>query len=265
MTGMTKQWLEGYEPVRRQPRMWIETLWLLESREPLSLTRTIDLHPGLNIVWARERARVRSGEDEPVFETILGESIESRVRKTLALAETSEAAWEIDAGRAEQLLTQEQLQLARLNDKVKLAEVEMGIAKSLVEANQVDFERLTKMREKLACLDGRCDHGDVEFSACQHIQARKSTINMTWFRDGKEAQAKALEWARHFTQCQADHARSESAVAAQQKRVLTQQAALRGLRVRVATSESSRSLLKTERCTLPRVLSRGCRGCGTTR
>lgn len=456
---MTKQWLEGYEAVRRRPRMWIETLWLVESREPLCLTRTVELHPGLNIVWAREptsteasglasaghgvgktslcllmryvlgddapaistlrekaaagfpkggvaakvhvdgatwlvfrpygayshslaapcealeslvqgavpnefqeylgaleqfsigrlaaqslpgtnqplrwrhllawcirdqrtrfdgfyhwrdgeglgflrsrrdpplfvgsvlglvdagldqllrsieskqgqfekskeqipelerapvyalshaerqlRARVRSGEDEPVFEAMLGESIESRVRETLALAETSEAAWEIDVGRAEQLLAQEQLQLAHLNDKVKLAEVEMSIAKSLVEANQADFERLTKVREKLAWLDGRCDHGDVEFSACQHIQARKSTVNMTWFRDGKEVQANAPERARHFSQCQADHVRAESAVTEQQKRISTQQAELRRLRVRVATSESSRSLLKT--------------------
>ena len=54
MTRMTKQWLEGYQPVHKQPRMWIEMLWLVESREPLSVTRTIDLHPGLNIVWARE-------------------------------------------------------------------------------------------------------------------------------------------------------------------------------------------------------------------
>ena len=49
-------WLQASKPVRSQPRLWVETMWLVESREPLVVTRTIDLHPGLNIVWAKESA-----------------------------------------------------------------------------------------------------------------------------------------------------------------------------------------------------------------
>ncbi len=49
-------WLKASQPVRTQPRLWVETMWLVESREPLVLTRTIDLHAGLNIVWAKESA-----------------------------------------------------------------------------------------------------------------------------------------------------------------------------------------------------------------
>ena len=47
-------WLSDFPAVRRLPRLWVETVWLLESREPPVVTRTIELHPGLNIVWARE-------------------------------------------------------------------------------------------------------------------------------------------------------------------------------------------------------------------
>ena len=47
-------WLSDFPAVRHLPRLWVETVWLLESREPLIVTRTIELHPGLNIVWARE-------------------------------------------------------------------------------------------------------------------------------------------------------------------------------------------------------------------
>src|SRR5258708_25668175 len=47
-------WLSDFPAVRHLPRLWVETVWLLESREPLVVTRTIELHPGLNIVWARE-------------------------------------------------------------------------------------------------------------------------------------------------------------------------------------------------------------------
>lgn len=47
-------WLQADSTPRSFPRLWIERLWLLESKEPLAVVRTIDLHPGLNIVWARE-------------------------------------------------------------------------------------------------------------------------------------------------------------------------------------------------------------------
>ena len=47
-------WLKASKPVRALPRLWVETMWLVESREPLVTTRTIDLHAGLNIVWAKE-------------------------------------------------------------------------------------------------------------------------------------------------------------------------------------------------------------------
>src|SRR4051794_9372362 len=47
-------WLKGYKRVRMLPRLWIETIWLVASREPLELTRTVQLHPGLNIIWAKE-------------------------------------------------------------------------------------------------------------------------------------------------------------------------------------------------------------------
>lgn len=47
-------WLQADSTPRTFPRLWIERLWLLESKEPLAVVRTIDLHPGLNIIWARE-------------------------------------------------------------------------------------------------------------------------------------------------------------------------------------------------------------------
>ena len=47
-------WLGNFQAVRTLPRLWVQTVWLLESREPLVVTRTVALHPGLNIVWARE-------------------------------------------------------------------------------------------------------------------------------------------------------------------------------------------------------------------
>ena len=54
-------WLSNFQAVRSLPRLWVQTVWLLESREPLVITRPITLHPGLNIVWAREPAAPAAG------------------------------------------------------------------------------------------------------------------------------------------------------------------------------------------------------------
>lgn len=47
-------WLAGYQATRQSPRLWVEDFWLLESTEPLLVTRNLKLRQGLNIVWARE-------------------------------------------------------------------------------------------------------------------------------------------------------------------------------------------------------------------
>lgn len=53
-------WLP-HSPIRPYPRLWVEKLWLLESRTPLEVVRQVDFHPGLNIVWAREPAGGKGG------------------------------------------------------------------------------------------------------------------------------------------------------------------------------------------------------------
>lgn len=47
-------WLNEISAVRRMPRLWVEQLWLLESREPLCVRRSVQFRPGVNVVWARE-------------------------------------------------------------------------------------------------------------------------------------------------------------------------------------------------------------------
>ena len=49
-----EKWLQGRSPARPLPRLWVERVWLLESKEPLAIIRTVDLHPGVNVVWAKE-------------------------------------------------------------------------------------------------------------------------------------------------------------------------------------------------------------------
>jgi len=190
------------------------------------------------------RVRLQAEEDDPLFMSIVGESIESRVQAALAAATAEEGRWESEVVQAEERLAQEQVRLVGQTKAAELAEIEVGIAKSLVEANKADFERLTKLRDRLEGLDGRCDHGNVEFSDCQHIQDRKSTVSIVWHRDGKEVQTNAPELARQLAGREADLQNAKREVSEQSKRISDGKAELRRLRVRVATSESSSGFLK---------------------
>ena len=190
------------------------------------------------------RLRVKSEEDEPVFMTTVGESLESRVQAALQAAELEERRLERDVEQAEDVLAGEQVRLHELNKARELAELTVGIAKSLVDANQADFERLTNERDQLEGLEGRCDHGNVEFNACQHIRERKSAVNMTWYRDGRQAKATAPELAERYEAQMREFDRAAKTASEQAHRISEKKAELRRLRVRVATSESSRALLK---------------------
>lgn len=203
--------------------------------------------PAFALAHAERQLRLRlgAGDDESLHDTTVDSSVESRVRTVLADAQQEEDGMELDVEQAEEQLAQEQIHLANLNKALQLVEVEMGIAKSLVDTNRADFERLTTLRDQLEGLDGgRCEHGDVEFSGCQHIQNRKGAVSMTWHRDGREARANAPELAQQLARRESEMNRASTAVSEQTRRVAAKKAELRRLRVRIATSESFRGLLQ---------------------
>lgn len=190
------------------------------------------------------RLRVRSEEDEPVFATLVGASVESRVQAVLQAAELDERGWEREAEHAEETLANEQVRLNELTKARELADLEVSIAKSLVEANEADFKRLNKIRDQLAGLEGRCEHGNIEFSACQYVQKRKSAVSFTWFQDSRQAKVDAPLLAERYKARKGEFDRASKAASDQVQFISEKKADLRRLRVRIATSESTRTLLK---------------------
>lgn len=190
------------------------------------------------------RLKLRAEEDEPVFATTVGESVESRVQAALQKAESDERGWEREAEQADEALAQEQVRLHELTKVRDLARVENEMAKSLVDAKLEDYERLSKVRDRLAGLEGRCEPGNIEFSVCEHVQQNKTTVNMTWFQDGKQAKTDASLFAARHQASTVALDKAEKAVSDQEKLIAKKRPELHRLRVRIATSETSRTFLK---------------------
>lgn len=190
------------------------------------------------------RLKVRAEEDEPVFATTVGESVESRVQAALQKAESDERGWEREAEQADEALAQEQVRLHELTKARDLAKIENEMAKSLVDAKLQDYERLSKVRDRLAGLEGRCEPGNIEFSGCEHVQQNKTTVNMTWFQDGKQAKTDASLFAARHQASTVALDKAEKAVSDQEKLIAKKRPELHRLRVRIATSETSRTFLK---------------------
>lgn len=190
------------------------------------------------------RLRVRAEQDDPVFATTVGDSVEARVRAALQAAEQDESRWESEVAQSEEALAVEQVRLHELTKAYDLAKLDVDIAKSLVDTKQEDFERLTKVRDRLAGLEGRCDPGNIEFSACDYVQKNKSAVNIVWFQDGRQAKADSALLTERYQARKLAHGRAEKAVFDQELLISQKKVELRRLRVRVATSESTRAILK---------------------
>lgn len=190
------------------------------------------------------RLRVQAEEDEPVFATTVSESVESRVQAALRKAELDEGRWEREAEQADEALAKELVRLHELTKARDLAKVENEMAKSLVDAKQEDFERLSKVRDRLAGLEGRCEPGNIEFSECEHVQKNKTAVNMHWFQDGKQATADASLFAARYQASAVAFDKAEKSVSDQENLISRKRPELHRLRVRIATSESTRTFLK---------------------
>lgn len=194
----------------------------------------------------RLRSQVKAGEDEPVFESIVDESLESRVKDALANAENAESLWERESEATEEVMAPHLVRLAELQAEFNRADGEQGIAKALVEANEDEYNRLTKAQGELDRLTGYCKDGLVDFADCQHIKQRRASVSLPWRMDAMAAKADAPKKQAQLSAATVALNMAEKALLAQRKRVSDQRADARRLQVRSATSAARREQLKSQ-------------------
>jgi hypothetical protein len=214
----------------------------LESRLP-----ELEKAPEYGLAHAERqiRALVGAGEDEPVFETTVGTSLEFRVKELLNAALRSEEELEQQYQQADEGLLQEQLKLASFKGAVERARRDHDIAKSVADANEDEYNRLTTLQSSLEGLNGHmCQHGHIDFADCEYIKRRRASHSLPWQMDKLAAKANAPRVAAEFAQAKTVLADTERAAQNQEQIVSNARANLRRLQVRIATSETARTQVK---------------------
>ncbi len=190
------------------------------------------------------RAQLKADDDLPIFETILGPSLQSMVADALAEAERAETTLESDTESAEEGLAPLLVGFEALRREATIREKEREIAQALLDANEAEYTRLTTEMQRLENLEGHCRHGNVDFSKCDYILNRRSTPNLPWHMSLLEAKANQPKRQAALREATGAEQATAAKLRHQEPLVKEKQAEIRRLQVRKGTSEAQRDYLK---------------------
>lgn len=198
----------GFRRPRQDPPRFVQTVlglidtdmdWLLREAEAceediqaidVQRTESATSLAQVEAFQRRQLERLLKAEPGlPVFEAIAGPSLQSLLNQTLESAEREEAALLREIETAEFAQGELSLNRAAARHEAHVSSIERARAQSLLDANQAEYERLSTELQRLENLQGRCQHGDVEFSACAYILNRRNNPSLPWRMDMREAAA----------------------------------------------------------------------------
>ncbi len=255
----------GFRRPRQDPPMFVRSVLGLHDRELDQLMRDVEAtQTALNVLDAelpeferlpayaltmaeqRLRAQLGVGDDVPIFQETIGRSLQEMVEQRLQDAEKCDEQIEREVTATEELLTPELVRLADLTYAAKVREMERQVAQTLVDNNEKEFNRLSAELSELDRLAGHCRYGDVDFSKCDHIVARRTTASLTWRlrRQGAEADMSRLRLELEQSSQRASAA--QAAATAQETEVSQKRATTRRLQMKRWTNENQRDSLRDQ-------------------
>lgn len=255
----------GFRRPRQDPPMFVRSVLGLHDRELDVLMRDVESTqaalsvidaqlpelerlPAYALTMADQRLRVRLGADEelPVLQGTVGSSLQGMVDQRLRKATEGDEQIEREITAAEELLTPELVRLTDLTHVAKVREIERQVAQTLVDDNEKEFNRLSAELVDLDRLAGHCRYGDVDFSKCDHIAARRTTASLSWRLRKQGAEADVSQLRAELKQSGERASAAQASVRSQENVVSQKRAALRRVQMKRWTNESERDSLREQ-------------------
>ena len=220
-------------------RLMVE-LESLQSRLDDTQSNILDLQrlPAYELTLTERRLKKRLGVvgEISVFRRTVGSSLEELVEELLKMVNCKRLLLEDELQRAENALTLELLVEKELSSDASVREVEFRIAQSIVDNNEVAFEKFTKELAELDSVVGLCRYGNVEYSKCEYIVERRTTSSWSRRVTSQAAVADLAQHKRHLEQARHQESAAKASLATQEAKVKQMRTSLRGLRLKATTA-----------------------------
>jgi hypothetical protein len=206
----------------------------------------LERYPAFAFATAERRLRTRLEADEstPLFSVTVGASVEQLLADRNLRADQVAEEFEPLVEAANDLLGTELVRLDEAKHADKLCDSEARIARAVLSNNRDEFDRLQAERAELENLAGHCRYGDVAFSDCDHIAARRNSTSLAWHIRRQAAEANVASQTQAAEQLSQRAADARAALQRQATAVRQKQADVRRLELRRWTSENERATLK---------------------
>lgn len=166
---------------------------------------TIRLRHEPNLIRSRIESELRAWLRVPVdlpmrSDDMFKDSVETAIRGTNAKTEATLARLDGEYETLTNQLVELRIEHKKLKNEYDLADTDYKMADAARNNDENAYRQLAGKREKLKSLTGPCEHGQVAFQKCIHIQNEIQNLS---FADGRDKNALAnsgCDWAARAAQ-----------------------------------------------------------------
>lgn len=208
-----------------------------EARE-----NTARLEQAPNLIRKRIESDLRSWLSVPAgtplySDDLFKESVQSEVKRTRTAAAATLSKLEAEEETTGNELVELRVDLRQKQNEYDLADTDYKLFDATRRNDEAAYRQLAERKKKLKALVGLCEHGQVEFQQCTHVQEEIQTVS---FEDGRDMSALGkvgADWTARAAQALQRQQQAEAPLRVAKNRVSAKEQELKSLKMRRRTAE----------------------------
>lgn len=165
------------------------------------------------------------------------ESVQSVVKRTRTAAAATLSQLEAEEEAKDNELVELRVDLLQKQHEYDLADTDYKLFDATRRNDEAAYRQLAERKKKLKALIGLCEHGQVEFQQCTHVQEEIQTVS---FEDGRDMSALGkvgADWTARAAQALQRQQQAEAPLRVAKNRVSAKEQELKSLKMRRRTAE----------------------------